>query len=76
VQALVTNLLAPLDWEVSSVAALQEKLRAWAETPMSSKAGWVIGFGYDDSQLRLHDGAGGPRDAGHRRGVGTARGTR
>jgi predicted amidohydrolase YtcJ len=50
-QALSANLLPPPDADVDSVAVLQEKLREWGEGELSARLGWIIGFGYDDSQL-------------------------
>jgi predicted amidohydrolase YtcJ len=50
-QALSANLLPPPDGDVDSVAALQEKLEEWGEGELSAELGWIIGFGYDDSQL-------------------------
>jgi predicted amidohydrolase YtcJ len=50
-QALAADLLPPPDSDVDSIAVLQEKLRAWGEGELSQKFGWIVGFGYDDSQL-------------------------
>jgi predicted amidohydrolase YtcJ len=50
-QALAADLLPPPDSDVSSIAVLQEKLRAWGEGDLAAQLGWVIGFGYDDAQL-------------------------
>ena len=54
VQAVAANLLAPPDGEVTDVASLQATLRAWAEKSPAvvARTGWIIGMGYDDSQLR------------------------
>ena len=54
VQAVAANLLAPPDGQVTDVASLQATLRAWAETSpgVVARTGWIIGMGYDDSQLR------------------------
>jgi len=54
VQALSANLLSPPDGKVTDVASLQSTLRAWAKAnPDRVKAiGAIIGFGYDDSQLK------------------------
>ena len=54
VQAVAANLLAPPDGEVTDIASLQATLRAWAEKSPAAVArtGWIIGMGYDDSQLR------------------------
>ena len=50
-QALAADLLPPPDSDVSSIGVLQDKLRAWGEGETSQKLGWIVGFGYDDSQL-------------------------
>ncbi len=51
VAALVADLLPPPDGDVDSIAKLQDKLQAWSQTPISDQLGWIIGNGYDDSQL-------------------------
>jgi predicted amidohydrolase YtcJ len=51
VAALVADLLPSPDGDVDSIAKLQAKLRAWSQTPASDQLGWIIGNGYDDSQL-------------------------
>ena len=50
-QALSAILLPPPDADVDSLAVLQEKLGQWGEGELSAKLGWIVGFGYDDSQL-------------------------
>ncbi len=50
-QALSADLLPPPDSDVDTIERLQEKLRAWGESEASQRLGWIIGFGYDDSQL-------------------------
>ena len=54
VQAAAANLLAPPDGPVTDIASLQATLRAWAENSPAvvARTGWIIGMGYDDSQLR------------------------
>ncbi len=52
VQALSANLLAAPDGNVDSIASLQEELRSWVAKPENSKHGIILGFGYDDSQLK------------------------
>ena len=53
VQAIAANLLPPPDGGVDSIAALQQVLKDWiAKSPISNKYGLIIGFGYDDSQLK------------------------
>ena len=52
-QALSANLLPPPDGEGGSVADLQRLLRDYVgnEPRLLDDLGWIIGFGYDDSQL-------------------------
>jgi predicted amidohydrolase YtcJ len=50
-QATIANLLAAPDGDVTGIASIQEKLRAWAETPVGAASKWIIGFGYDDAML-------------------------
>lgn len=52
VAAAVADLLPPPDGDVDSIAKLQDKLRTWGETPAAKRLGWIIGNGYDDSQLK------------------------
>jgi len=52
VQSLAANLLAAPDGDVRDIASLQAKLRAWQQGNPARKLGWIIGFGYDDSQLK------------------------
>jgi predicted amidohydrolase YtcJ len=54
VQAAAANLLAPPDGRVTDIASLQAVLRDWAEKSPAvvARTGWIIGMGYDDSQLR------------------------
>jgi predicted amidohydrolase YtcJ len=54
VAAAVADLLPPPDGDVDSIAKLQDKLRAWGETPAAKRLGWIVGNGYDDSQLKEH----------------------
>jgi predicted amidohydrolase YtcJ len=52
-QALAANLLPPPDGDGSDIARLQNVLREWlrANPETLERIGWVVGFGYDDSQL-------------------------
>ena len=52
-QATTANLLPPPDGDGSDIAALQNLLRDWAAQNEAAidKVGWIVGFGYDDSQL-------------------------
>ncbi|EGR3353096.1 amidohydrolase [Vibrio parahaemolyticus] len=52
IQALSANLLADPDGNVNSIASLQEELRSWVAKPENGKHGIILGFGYDDSQLK------------------------
>ncbi len=52
VQALSANLLAAPDGNVNSIASLQEELKTWVAKPENSNHGIILGFGYDDSQLK------------------------
>jgi len=52
-QAVSANLLPPPDGANASIALLEQSVRAWMKTsPVANTYGIVIGFGYDDSQLR------------------------
>ena len=53
-QALSANLLAPPDGEVKDIANLQDTLRTWLSenTEMVDEAQLIVGFGYDQSQLK------------------------
>jgi len=53
-QALSANLLAPPDGAVTDIASLQRTLREWmvANRKTVNEVRQVIGFGYDDSQLK------------------------
>jgi predicted amidohydrolase YtcJ len=53
-QALSANLLAPPDGEVRDIASLQDTLRTWMaeNTKTVEEVQLVVGFGYDQSQLK------------------------
>ncbi|MDD1795009.1 amidohydrolase [Enterovibrio sp. ZSDZ42] len=51
-QAVSANLLSPPDGPVTDIASLQTSLRKWAEKPINKAQDFIIGFGYDDSQLK------------------------
>ncbi|NGN99390.1 amidohydrolase [Grimontia sp. S25] len=51
-QAVSANLLSPPDGPVTDIASLQQALRKWAEVPVNKAQDFIIGFGYDDSQLK------------------------
>lgn len=51
-QAASANLLPPPDHMVTDIASLQDELRKWAATEAAKRLKFVIGFGYDDAQLK------------------------
>ncbi|WP_207308699.1 amidohydrolase family protein [Marinobacter caseinilyticus] len=53
VQATTANLLPPPDGDGKDIPALLSLLTDWAENNQEAigKVGWIVGFGYDDSQL-------------------------
>jgi predicted amidohydrolase YtcJ len=52
-QKVAANLLPPPDGDGTDIAVLVDILKSWAtnNSKAISKAGWIIGFGYDDAQL-------------------------
>lgn len=54
IQALSANMLPPPDGEGSDIPSLVRLLKDWAGKNRSAtdKVGWIIGFGYDNSQLK------------------------
>lgn len=52
IQALSANLLAPPDGEVTDIASLQQTLKDWYAKAENQQHGVILGFGYDDSQLK------------------------
>jgi predicted amidohydrolase YtcJ len=54
IQALSANLLPPPDGEGADVASIQRLLKAWVakNEAVITRMGWIIGFSYDDSQLK------------------------
>jgi predicted amidohydrolase YtcJ len=54
IQALAGNLLPPPDGKGATVADLITLTREWAANNQKiiDKIGWIIGFGYDDAQLK------------------------
>jgi hypothetical protein len=53
-QAASANLLPAPDGPVNSIADLQKALRESQGSAISKKIGFIVGFGYDDSQLAEH----------------------
>ncbi|MEM9018673.1 MAG: amidohydrolase, partial [Verrucomicrobiota bacterium] len=53
IQATTANMLPPPDGEGADIPSLQRLLNEWAEANRSAieRVGWIVGFGYDDSQL-------------------------
>jgi predicted amidohydrolase YtcJ len=52
VAAIVANLLPPPDGPIDDIPKLVAALEAWGETPAAAQIGWILGNGYDDSQLQ------------------------
>ncbi|NLY28778.1 MAG: amidohydrolase [Alcaligenaceae bacterium] len=54
IQAMSANLLSPPDGKVTNIASLQKTLQAWAQQHADTQKsiGMIIGFGYDDAQLK------------------------
>lgn len=50
-QATIASLLAPPDDEVSDIASLLDRLRAFADSAVGAESAWIVGFGYDDALL-------------------------
>lgn len=52
-QAATANLLPPPDGDGADVASIQRLMTAWTEenAGVVERVGWIVGFGYDDSQL-------------------------
>lgn len=53
-QALSANMLAPPDGEITDIPGLQQALKKWAEdnADLVRRAKLILGFGYDQSQLK------------------------
>lgn len=53
-QAVSANLLPRPDGGVNNIPELQAALKAWTEQnlKLTGKYGWIVGFGYDDAQLK------------------------
>ena len=54
IQALSANLLPPPDGEGADIPSLQRLMKEWVvkNQAATDKLGWIIGFSYDDSQLK------------------------
>lgn len=51
-QAGSANLLPPPDYTITDIALLQDELRKHAATDVAKRLKFIIGFGYDDAQLK------------------------
>jgi predicted amidohydrolase YtcJ len=53
-QRASANLLPPPDGTVTDIESLRTELRNWIQSNPAfiKKSGWIIGFGYDDAQLK------------------------
>jgi predicted amidohydrolase YtcJ len=51
-QAASANLLAPPDYTVEDIPGILAELKKFAATDTAKKYGVIIGFGYDDAQLK------------------------
>jgi predicted amidohydrolase YtcJ len=51
-QSVAANLLAPPDHSVKDIPGLLAELRKWTDGGMAAKYKIVLGFGYDDAQLK------------------------
>lgn len=54
IQAISANLLPRPDGGVNDIAELQATLKSWAaqSKKLTGEYGWIVGFGYDDAQLK------------------------
>ncbi|MBJ9985029.1 amidohydrolase [Acinetobacter sp. S40] len=54
IQAISANLLAPPDGSVTDIESIISQLNQWKDKNQNlvGKYKWIIGFGYDDSQLK------------------------
>ena len=52
IQAASANLLPPPDHTVDDIASLQVELRKWAGGETAKRFKLILGFGYDDTQLK------------------------
>ncbi len=51
-QAASANLLAPPDYTVTDIPEIVAELKKYASTDTAKKYGIILGFGYDDAQLK------------------------
>lgn len=51
-QAASANLLAPPDYTVTDIPGIVAELKKYAATDTAKKYGIILGFGYDDAQLK------------------------
>lgn len=51
-QAASANLLAPPDYTITDIPGIIAELKKYAQTETSKKYGLILGFGYDEAQLK------------------------
>lgn len=51
-QAASANLLAPPDYTITDIPGIIAELKKFAQTDTAKKYGIILGFGYDDAQLK------------------------
>lgn len=52
IQAASANLLAPPDYKVTDIPGIIAELKSFAKSDTAKKHGIILGFGYDDAQLK------------------------
>ncbi len=52
IQAASANLLAPPDYKVTHIPGILAELKTFAKSDNAKKYGIILGFGYDDAQLK------------------------
>ncbi len=52
IQAASANLLAPPDYKVTDIPGILAELKTFAKSDTAKKYGIILGFGYDDAQLK------------------------
>ena len=73
IQALSANLLPPPDGEGIDITSLHRLLKDWVakNRAATDRVGWIIGFGYNDSQLNMASGPIGQRRFAQEKKPGT-----
>jgi len=56
IQAGAANLLPPPDGKGADISAVRQVLQSWMQqnSKLIARIGWIIGFGYDEGQLKEH----------------------